>query len=120
MLEERINVLIQSIDVLTAVINRFWDQKEDIKGIKPPPISAEPPKAKDEPKEEPKPEPKEEPKPEPKVGTVTREELHKLCLAIVRDKPNAKTKIQKVLSKRLVKDLKDDELETIKIALEKI
>ena len=112
MLEERINVLIQSIDVLTAVINRFWDQKEDIKGIKPPPISAEPPKAKDE--------PKEEPKPEPKVGTVTREELHKLCLAIVRDKPNAKTKIQKVLSKRLVKDLEDDELETIKIALEKI
>ncbi len=112
MLEERINVLIQSIDVLTAVINRFWDQKEDIKGIKVPPISAEPPKAKEA--------PKEEPKPEPKVGTVTREELHKLCLAIVRDKPNAKTKIQKVLSKRLVKDLEDDELETIKIALEKI
>ena len=112
MLEERINVLIQSIDCLTAVVNRLWDQKEDIKGIKAPPISAEPPKAKDE--------PKEEPKPEPKVGTVTREELHKLCLAIVRDKPNAKTKIQKVLSKRLVKDLKDDELETIKIALEKI
>ena len=112
MLEERINVLIQSIDCLTAVVNRLWDQKEDIKGIKPPPISAEPPKAKEA--------PKEEPKPEPKVGTVTREELHKLCLAIVRDKPNAKTKIQKVLSKRLVKDLKDDELETIKIALEKI
>ena len=112
MLEERINVLIQSIDVLTAVINRFWDQKEDIKGVNAPPISAEPPKTKEE--------PKEKPKPEPKVGTVTREELHKLCLAIVRDKPNAKTKIQKVLSKRLVKDLKDDELETIKIALEKI
>ena len=113
MLEERINVLIQSIDVLTAVINRFWDQKEDIKGIKAPPISAEPPKPKADKQ-------KEETKPEPKVGTVTREELHKLCLAIVRDKPNAKTKIQKVLSKRLVKDLKDDELETIKIALEKI
>ena len=112
MLEERINVLIQSIDCLTAVVNRLWDQKEDIKGIKAPPISAEPPKAKEA--------PKEEPEPEPKVGTVTREELHKLCLAIVRDKPNAKTKIQKVLSKRLVKDLEDDELETIKIALEKI
>ena len=114
MLEERINVLIQSIDCLTAVVNRLWDQKEDIKGIKAPPISAEPPKTKEEPKEKPKPEIKTE------EGSVTREELHKLCLAIVRDKPNAKTKIQKVLSKRLVKDLKDDELETIKIALEKI
>jgi len=112
MLEERINVLIQSIDCLTAVVNRLWDQKEDIKGIKAPPISADPPKAKEEAKEEPKTETKE--------GTVTREELHKLCLQIVRDKPDAKGKIQKVLSKRLVKDLKDDELEKIKIALEKI
>ena len=114
MIEERINVLIQSIDCLTAVVNRLWDKKEDIKGIKAPPISAEPPKTKEEPKEKPKPEIKTE------EGSVTREELHKLCLAIVRDKPNAKTKIQKVLSKRLVKDLKDDELESIKAKLEKI
>ena len=114
MLEERINVLIQSIDCLTAVVNRLWDQKEDIKGIKAPPISAEPPKPKEEPKEKPKPEIKTE------EGSVTREELHKLCLAIVRDKPDAKGKIQKVLSKRLVKDLKDDELESIKAKLEKI
>ena len=114
MIEERINVLIQSIDCLTAVVNRFWDQKEDIKGVNAPPISAEPPKTKEEPKEKPKPEIKTE------EGSVTREELHKLCLAIVRDKPNAKTKIQKVLSKRLVKDLKDDELESIKAKLEKI
>ena len=113
MIEERINVLIQSIDCLTAVVNRLWDQKEDIKGIKAPPISAEPPKAKAD-------KPKEEPKTETKETTVTREELHKLCLAIVRDKPNAKGKIQKVLSKRLVKDLKDDELESIKAKLEKI
>ena len=104
MIEEKINVLIQSIDCLTAVIEKLWDKKEDIKGVKAPPISADPPKT-------------EKTKTE---TTVTRDELHKLCLAIVRDKPDAKTKIQKVLSKRLVKDLKDDELEKIKIALEKI
>ena len=112
MLEERINVLIQSIDCLTGVINRLWDQKDEIKGVKAPPISADPPKAKtDKPKTE---------KAKTEETTVTRDELHKLCLAIVRDKPDAKTKIQKVLSKRLVKDLKDDELEAIKAKLEKI
>ena len=112
MLEERLNVLIQSIDCLTAVIEKLWDAKDEIKGVKAPPISADPPKAKtDKPKTE---------KAKTEETTVTRDELHKLCLAIVRDKPDAKTKIQKVLSKRLVKDLKDDELEKIKIALEKI
>ena len=109
MLEERIDVLIQSIDCLTAIINRLWEEKGTIRGVPAPPISA------------PMPEPKEESKAkEAPKGGITHDELHKLCLSIVRDKPNAKTKIQKVLSKRLVKDLKDDELETIKIALEKI
>ena len=107
MLEERINVLIQSIDVLNVQMERLWDAKDEIEG-RSAEISADPPKV------------KKAPKAKTEEGTVTRDELHKLCLAIVRDKPNAKSKIQKVLSKRLVKNLKDDELESIKAKLEKI
>ena len=107
MLEEKIAQLIQSIDILNVNLEMLRGQKGAAEG------ADAPPKAKTD-------KPKEEPKTETKETTVTREELHKLCLAIVRDKPDAKGKIQKVLSKRLVKDLKDDELESIKAKLEKI
>ena len=106
MIEDKIDKLNDNIEALNLILNHFWEARVDqvehpvvVRTVKPE---------------------KSETKTETKETTVTREELHKLCLAIVRDKPNAKTKIQKVLSKRLVKDLKDDELETIKIALEKI
>ena len=109
MLEERIDVLIQSIDCLTAIINRLWEEKGTIRGVPAPPISA------------PMPEPKEESKAkEAPKGGITHDELHKLCLSIVRDKPNSKAAIQKILSKRLVKELSTEELPAIKLALEKL
>ena len=110
MLEERIDVLIQSIDCLTAIINRLWEEKGTIRGIPVPPISAPIPE----------PEPKEEPKAKEAAGSISHDELHKLCLSIVRDKPNSKAAIQKILSKRLVKELSTEELPAIKAELEKL
>jgi len=105
MLEEKIAQLIQSIDILNVNLEMLRGQKQAIHGEEEPEAII----------------PLREPtKKEPKETTITHDELHKLCLAIVRDKPDAKGKIQKVLSKRLVKDLKDDELESIKAKLEKI
>jgi len=113
MLEERINKLIDSVDALTLVIQRLWDQKEDIKGINAPPISADPPKTKTE-------KPKKE-KPEETPQGITHEELHKLCLAVSRKDPEGnKKKIQKILKNRLVKDLPAEELEAAKAKLEKL
>ena len=105
MLEEKIAQLIQSIDILNVNLERLWEQKETIRG--------EVPKV----EEEPKPEIEET----GKLGKpITHDELHNLCLAIVRKTPTAKKKIQKILSNRLVKELPEDELETIKAKLEKI
>ena len=39
MLEERIDVLIQSIDVLNVHLQRLWDAKDEIKGVSAPEIS---------------------------------------------------------------------------------
>ena len=124
MIEERINVLIQSIDCLTAVINRLWDQKEDIKGIKAPPISADPPKPKTE---KPKTEKPKEEKPEETVNPMIKE-LEDLCLNITRDHGPAKKKKTKAAIKKIIKDhggemLSDcpaENLPALKIALEGI
>ena len=108
MLEEKIDSLTKSIDILNALIDRMWEGRETIPGVPVPPISA------------PIPEPKEEPKAKEVVGSISHDELHKLCLSIVRDKPNAKAAIQKILSKRLVKELSTEELPAIKAELEKL
>ncbi len=99
MLEERISTLIQSIDCLTAVINRLWDEKDNIRGVKAPEISAEPPETENAPVE----------------TAFTHDEIHKRCLSLVRDDSNAKKKIQSTLKKykaELVKDLPVEKLES--------
>ena len=109
MLEEKIDALTKTIDILNSLINREWEERAAIRGG-PSPISA------------PMPGPKEAPKTEAKevVGSISHDELHKLCLSIVRDKPDAKAAIQKILSKRLVKELSTEELPAIKAELEKL
>ena len=105
MLEEKIAQLIQSIDILNVNLERLWEQKQAIHGEEEPEAII----------------PLREPtKKEPKETTITHDELHNLCLAIVRKTPTAKKKIQKILSNRLVKELPEEELETIKAKLEKI
>ena len=121
MIEERINVLIQSIDCLTAVINRLWDQKEDIKGIKAPPISADPPKTKTEkPKTD---KPKEE---KPEETTIEVKDLEGICLDIIREAGPAKKKKTKLAIKKIIKahggeliaDCPAENLAALKVALE--
>jgi len=128
MIEERINVLIQSIDCLTAVIHRLWDQKEDIKGIKAPPISADPPKAKTKTEKTPiKEEPiKEEPVKEESAPAL--KDLEGICLDIIREAGPAKKKKTKLAIKKIIKahggeliaDCPAENLPALKVALEGI
>lgn len=100
MLEERINVLIQSIDCLTAVINRLWDQKDGIKGVPAPEISAEPPKVEIDPAA-----------------------LENLCLSIVRKNKKKAKNIKATIKKfggELIKDVPSDKLPELQTALEKL
>jgi hypothetical protein len=108
MLEERINVLIQSIDILNVHLQRLWDAKDEIKGEKAP---ADQPKVKTEPKET---------KPKDKPVAVT--ELEGLCLEIIREKgPKFKKKIKNTIAAHggtLISDCPEANLGTLKTALE--
>ena len=126
-MEERIEVLIQSIDFLTAVINRLWDQKDEIRGIPAPPISAEPPKAKTKKTKAKKKDvekPTEAATEEPKPPLVS--ELEGLCMDIVREKgPKLKKQIQKQIKNTikahggaLISDCPAENLPALKTALE--
>jgi hypothetical protein len=91
MLEEKIDKLIVSVDCLTAVINRIWQQRGDIKGQDV---------IEDRDIEKPK--------------TVTREEVHAFCLKLVQDHgPEVGRTIRSILRKRnveLIKDLPEEDL----------
>ena len=115
MIEERISTLIQSIDCLTAVINQMWSQKDEIRGVPAPEISAEPPK-----------ETKPEKAKSKKVETDTPEvkDLEGLCLDIIRDKgPKLKKQIRNTISAhggKMIADCPIENLPTLKTALEAI
>ena len=126
MLEERINVLIQSIDCLTAVINRLWDEKDNIRGVKAPPISADPPETKTK-TEKPKTKKASPPKlteDAPKLPLV--KELEEFCLNTARKKgPKLKKKIQKQIKNtikahggEMIADCPPENLPALKTALE--
>lgn len=121
MLEERINVLIQSIDCLTAVINRLWDEKDNIRGIKAPPISADPPKVKTKKETKTK---KTETKKETKTPTdiPAVKDLEAMCLDIIREKgPTFKKKIKNTIAAHggeMIADCPTENLVVLKKALE--
>ena len=110
MIEERIDVLIQSIDVLNVHLQRLWDAKDEIKGVSAPEISAEPPKTGTAPKETKKEKP------------VAVTELEGLCLEIIREKgPKFKKKIKNTIAAHggtLIGDCPEANLGTLKTALE--
>ena len=111
MLEERIDVLIQSIDVLNVQLQRLFEAKDEIKEPAPKPKA----KAK-------KAEKTEGPKP-----TRNDKEIQDICLKIVRDdKANGTTKaagIKPLIKKyggALVKDVPTEKLADLKAALEEL
>ena len=122
MLEERIGTLIQSIDCLTAVINRLWDEKDNIRGVKAPPISADPPETKTK-TEKPKTKKASPPKEEPKTTDIPSvKDLEAICLKIIRDNgPTLKKKIKNTIKAHggeMVADCPVDKLVHLKLALE--
>ena len=131
MLEEKIDKLITVIEGLTHSIDRIWqaDKQQEKKKTAAVKVTTEKPKAEKPKTEKPKTEkPKtEKPKTE-KPSTVTHEQLHALCLDRVRMggvKSNKKEqgRIKKLLKEykaELIKDLKEDQLEPFKRALESI
>ena len=110
MLEEKIDNLIQSLDLLTAVVDRLWQQKDDIR--------AEPPKT-EKPKTEKK-KTKKETKPSNNVPEV--KDLEAMCLDIIREHgPTFKKKIKNTIKAHggeMVADCPVDNLGTLKVALE--
>lgn len=109
MLEERIDVLIQSIDVLNVQLQRLWDAKDDIR--------AEAPKPKAEKQKK-----KKTKKPTKKETTPTVEEVEGLCLDIIREKGKGmKKKIQNTIKAHggeLIADCPIENLPALKTALE--
>ena len=107
MLEERINVLIQSIDVLNAHLQRLWEAKDEIKGGKAP---VDPPETATAPKETKKEKP------------VAVAELESMCLDIIREKgPKFKKKIKNTIKAHggtLIADCPAENLVELKAALE--
>jgi hypothetical protein len=124
MLEERISTLIQSIDCLTAVINRLWDEKNEIRGVPAPEISAEPPKPKTTKKPAKKASPPKLTEDAPKLPLV--KELEEFCLNTARKKgPKLKKKIQKQIKNtikahggEMIADCPPENLPALKTALE--
>ena len=113
MLEERIDVLIQSVDCLTAALERLWNQKDEIKEV-----PADPPK---ETKKQ-KTETKETKTKTEKPKETNHDELHNACLAFIRkDKKANQPKLKKLLKKykiELIKDLNADQVESFRADLE--
>jgi len=102
-IEERMQSLINSIDQLTAVIDRLWEQRAHIKDESPPetPINSEPAKAN-----------------EPERNET---ELQKLCLTIVRKDKNKSKDIKAAIKKyggELLKDVPTEKLPELKNDLE--
>ena len=111
MLEEKIETLIQSIDVLNVQLQRLFEAKDEIKEPAPKPKA----KAK-------KAEKTEGPKP-----TRNDKEIQDICLKIVRDdKANGTKKaaaIKPLIKKfggALVKDVPTEKLAELKAALEEL
>ena len=115
MLEERIDKLIDSVDTLAMVIQRLWDEKDAIRGVKAP---ADPPKPKTE-----KTPIKEEAKEE---TTIEVKDLEGICLDIIREAGPAKKKKTKLAIKKIIKahggeliaDCPAENLAALKVALE--
>ena len=111
MLEERIDVLIQSIDVLNVQLQRLFEAKDEIK--------------------EPAPKPKAKAKVEKKAEAPEVErndkQIQDICLKIVRDDKKNGTKkaagIKPLIKKyggALVKDVPTEKLAELKAALEEL
>ena len=112
MLEQKIDNLIQSLDLLTAVVDRLWQQKDDIR--------AEPPKVKTEKKKTKKTETKKETKAPTDIPAV--KDIEALCLKIIRDHgPTFKKKIKNTIKAHggeMIADCPHDKLVELKTALE--
>ena len=121
MIEEKIDSLINSVDQLTAVIDRLWQQKGAIREMATKPDIVPEPKAAPVLKEAPKKEKVEKKK--EKETTPTVKELEQFCLKLVRKQPDIKNKIKaaiKAAGGDLIKDIAAEKLPELKVALEDI
>jgi len=111
MLEEKIDNLIQSLDLLTAVVDRLWQQKDDIR--------AEPPKTKNTKTKNTKTK-KTETKTPTDIPAV--KDLEAMCLDIIREKgPTFKKKIKNTIAAHggeMIADCPTENLVVLKKALE--
>jgi len=117
MIEEKIDQMIQSMDLLTAALDQLFDNANTLPKAK---TKTEKPKTEKTPiKEEPKEEAKEESTPDVK-------DLEGICLDIIREAGPAKKKKTKLAIKKIIKahggeliaDCPAENLAALKVALE--
>lgn len=110
MIEEKLDTLINSMNRLTEVIDRLWEDRDKIKDGES--------LTETKPAKETKPSKDVKSAPTDKTIKNIPENLYDLCLSIVRKTPSAKDEIQTILSNRLVKDIPPKELPGIQIQLQ--
>jgi len=122
MIEEKIDQMIQSMDLLTAALDQLFNSAQSLPNIPTTSFNLEKPKAapiKEAPKEEAKEEAKEESTPDVK-------DLEGICLDIIREAGPAKKKKTKLAIKKIIKahggeliaDCPAENLAALKVALE--
>ena len=118
MIEEKIDQMIQSMDLLTAALDQLFNSAQSLPNIPTTSFNLEKPKAAPI-KEEPKEEAKEESTPDIK-------DLEGICLDIIREAGPAKKKKTKLAIKKIIKahggeliaDCPAENLAALKVALE--